>query len=229
MFRDEPRKFEKTSQQIIKGGVTMFGTNWQCVERKKMRSAMSSDKEKYDPSLGTQTFRLKDSDTTITKKCSVLRKRRRNEDGEDIFNMKKVKRALRVFASTTGSIRDGISPVSSECSDTLIDGVHSIELGPPEKKRRIERSKDIASLIQYHNENDSSKGIGRNKRSERSYGIRIVQEDGGNCSDWLGSPAKKPRIESPTTFSAFSFPVNDSVNHSVQRPSDAMDHDCDMI
>ena len=103
LFRDEPRKFERLSQQIIKGGVSLFGTNWQCVERKKMRSALSSDSEKYDQQKGTQTFRVKESGSTITKKCSVLRKRRRNDDG-DTFNMNNVRSALRCFASTTGLI-----------------------------------------------------------------------------------------------------------------------------
>jgi len=203
MFRDEPGRFEATCQQIIKGGVSMFGTNWQCVERKKMRGALRSDGEKYDPSLGTQTFRLRDADTMITKKCSVLRKRRRNDDGDgddDIFNMNRVKRALRCFASTSGSMRDGVSP-SSDCSDTLIDGVHSIELGPPDKKRRIDMGGGGLLRVQ----NVSEHQIGRNKRSERSYGIRIVQEDG---EDWFGSPPKRQRLEPPTSsLSAFSFPA----------------------
>ena len=62
--------------------------------------------ETYDPSIGSQSFKLKNNDKTyhLTKKSSVLRKRRRNESftDDDTFNMEKVKRALRCFASTTG-------------------------------------------------------------------------------------------------------------------------------
>ena len=116
MFRDNPTEFESICQQIIRGGINMFGTNWQCIERKKMRNnnliSQINNSENYDPSIGSQSFKLKNNDKTynirahsiLTKKSSVLRKRRRNEsfNDEDTFNMEKVKRALRCFASTTG-------------------------------------------------------------------------------------------------------------------------------
>eukprot|EP01083_Nonionella_stella_P022145 61238_1 len=164
MFRDNPREFEHVSQQIIKGGVRMFGTNWQCIERKKMKNIFISKEnvERYDPSLGSQTLRLRDTDTTLTKKSSVLRKRRRNESEHDVFAMDKVKKALRCFASSTGSMKDG---VYSDSSDTLVHELNSIAIEPPEKKRRV----DTKGLTES---DTKSFNLGQN-------GIHIVRHNDG--------------------------------------------------
>jgi len=169
MFRDNPTEFESICQQIIRGGINMFGTNWQCIERKKMRNIFNkqcNNSENYDPSIGSQSFKLKNNDKTyninvLTKKSSVLRKRRRNEsfNDEDTFNMEKVKRALRCFASTTGSLRDGVYSDSSESQSSLINGVDNIEIQPPEKKRRVDKNgiteQDLNGVDLNRNDNDT--------------------------------------------------------------------------
>eukprot|EP00484_Ammonia_sp_Unknown_P023843 CAMPEP_0197036260 /NCGR_PEP_ID=MMETSP1384-20130603/13824_1 /TAXON_ID=29189 /ORGANISM="Ammonia sp." /LENGTH=542 /DNA_ID=CAMNT_0042466421 /DNA_START=29 /DNA_END=1654 /DNA_ORIENTATION=+ len=179
LFRDDPQQFERVCQQIIRGGVHMFGTNWQCIERKKMRNMLNRNinGEKYDPSLfGSQSFKVKaqmdriDASTgTITKKCSVLRKRRRNESFEDdVFSMEKVKRALGTFASTTGSTKDGVYSDSGESQTSLINGVNGIQIQPPEKKRKIDRNgiteQDVGriSIVQSGDRYDGGVGIVNN-------------------------------------------------------------------
>merc|ERR1712154_694414 len=108
----------------------MFGTNWQCIERKKMNNIFKQS-NKFDPNLlGSQSFQLmNNSDTTISKKCSVLRKRRRNHEQNDIFSMDKVKKALRCFASTTDT--------------QIIHGIHRIDIEPPQKKRRVNKQRSL--------------------------------------------------------------------------------------
>ena len=131
MFRDDIDKFSEICQRLIRGNINLFGINWQCIERKKMKYFATQSKETYDPSLcGSQSFRLKNTDTLMTKKCSVLRKRRRNEiDDDEVFNMA----ALSCYATSNGSVQYD----SSESQASLIDGVDSIGIEPPHKKRKI--------------------------------------------------------------------------------------------
>jgi len=107
MFRDDIDKFEQIVQRLIVGNVKMFGIFWHCIQRKKMKIYAAKSKETYDPNQRKQSFKL----GSMTKKCSVLRKRRRNEIQ---------------------------SYDSSESQASLIDGVDNIDFEPPNKRRKVD-------------------------------------------------------------------------------------------
>eukprot|EP00483_Globobulimina_turgida_P009414 UN09433 len=185
----------------------MYGRYWQCVERKKLKSALcKNNAEKYDPSIGRQVFRLKDSDRTITKNCSVLRKRRRNEADDDVFSMENVKNALRCFATVTGSTRDG---VHSDCSDSsLIHGVSDIAFVQPQKKRRLNKVRITQNDVDVTKVNTID-----------NYVQNIGQTDDGNYN-------RNDNNENKNGFVAFDFPYNENENDSNDNQQN--DNDFDM-